>query len=311
MDKYNIFSILNKYSSAEENYLTESFVYLINELLLRDRTLGIGLLNNLCVSKNEFHFDHEEKISISTQITTEQGRPDIRISSSDKLIFVEVKHDSPLGHEQISRYKKALEVSSAPIKKVILLTRFNAELNEKEKPYKHMKWFEIYNYLSNSLKLVHDPVCSYLVDSFMSFLEAKQMTLQKITIEYVNGIPALLNLINMIEVAVQAAGIDFYKTYPKSAGWDFKGFNLHKHLYWCGIYFNNPLVITFEVLNKNKYDKTKLPHPTYLLQEGKERLWFRLPLEDIQFFSLDKDKQLVRLTQFISTCFKEAELMKF
>ena len=136
------------------------------------------------------------------------------------------------------------------------------------------------------------------------------MTLQKVTWEYINGIPAMLNLINMIEVAIQGASIDFYKTFPKSAGWDFKGFNLRNHDFWCGFYFSNPLVLTFEVLDKKKFNKYNLTEPTYLLQEGKERLWFRLPLEEIHFFSLDKDQQLDLTTNFIKTCYSEAESMR-
>jgi hypothetical protein len=136
------------------------------------------------------------------------------------------------------------------------------------------------------------------------------MTLQKVSWEYIKGVPAMISLINMIEVAIEGAGVDLYKTYPKSAGWDFKGFNLHNREYWCGIYFNNPLIVTFELLDKNKFDKTKISQPTYRLQEGKERLWFRLPLEEILFFSLDKDQQLDKLTEFTRTCYNEAELMR-
>ena len=136
------------------------------------------------------------------------------------------------------------------------------------------------------------------------------MTTQKVTWEYLNGVPAMINLINMIDVAIQGAGIDFYKTYPKSAGWDFKGFNLQNQDYWCGIYFSNPLVLTFELIDKAKYDIKKLPKPTYLLQEGKKRLWFRLSLEEIHFFSLDKDQQLDKIINYLRTCQTEAVQMR-
>jgi len=136
------------------------------------------------------------------------------------------------------------------------------------------------------------------------------MTLQKVTWEYINGVPAMINLINIIEVAIQGAGIDFYKTYPKSAGWDFKGFNLENRDFWCGIYFNNPLVLTFELLDKSKFDKNKLSEPVYLLQEGKERLWFRLPLEETLFFSLTRDQQLDQITNFIKSCKSDSEIMR-
>lgn len=311
MSVENIFSALGKYySEVDENYLTESFVFLVNELLHREPLFGADFLNHICVVNNEFRFIPNETIRVSTQEVTEQGTPDIKISSINKLIYIEVKHDSPLGIRQISRYRKALESSAVPIKRVILLTRFAVDLDESEKPDKHIRWFEIYNYLASSKAKIDDPACIYLIDSFNSFLEAKQMTLQKVTWEYMNGLPAMINLINMIEVAVQSSGIDFYKTYPKSAGWDFKGFNLQNQDYWCGIYFNNPLVVTFEIMDKAKYDKNKLPKPKYVLQEGKKRLWFRLPLEEIHFFALDRDQQLDEIAKFMKTSHSEAEMMR-
>lgn len=63
-------------------------------------------------------------------------------------------------------------------------------------------------------------------------------------------------------------------------------------------------------MDKAKYDKDKLPEPTYLLQEGKKRLWFRLPLEEIHFFSLDKDEQLDEIINFLKTSHTEAEMMR-
>jgi len=166
----NIFTTLGKYNSAvDENYLTESFVYIINELLLRESSFGTDFLNYICVVDDEFNFAYDEIIQVSTQEVTEYGTPDIKISSPDKLIYIEVKHDSPLGNQQISRYKKALESSIVPIKRVILLTRFSIESDESEKPYRHIRWFEIYNYLSDIKGKLDDPVCSYLIDSFNFF----------------------------------------------------------------------------------------------------------------------------------------------
>ena len=39
------------------------------------------------------------------------------------------------------------------------------------------------------------------------------------------------------------------------------------------------------------------------------RGWFRLPLEEFHFFSLDKNQQFDRIADFIKTCHKETELM--
>jgi len=307
--KENIFSTLAKYNSAvDENYLTESFVFVINTLLKQEPQIGLKILNNLCFNDNEFCFNANESVSVSTQEVTEEGTPDIKVSSLDKLIYIEVKHDSPLGYKQLSRYKKALEASTANIKHIVLLTRFAVDIeDEVEKPYKHIRWFQVYNWLSEIGKESKKPVNKYLIESFNSFLEVKQMSLQKVGWEYINGVPALNNLLSMLEVGLQGASLTIY---GKSSGWDFKGFWLEKKEYIAGIHFNSHLIITFEITEKGKYNRSLLEHPSYELREGKERLWFHLPLEKCHFFSLDKDEQLELLTKFIKTAYAEAQQMK-
>ncbi len=312
MSSENIFSALAKYSSAtEENYLTEAFVFVINTLLRREHLIGIDILSQICVKNNEFCFDTDEMISVSTQEVTEQGTPDIKVCSPNKLIYIEVKHDSPLGYRQLERYKEALESSTATIKYVVLLTRYTIDFEEfEEKPYKHIRWFEIYNWLASAKDKTEDSVSGYLIEQFISFLEAKQMSMQKVGWEYINGVAALNNLVNMIEVAINASDIRFYPGYPRAAGWDFKGFWMGDKQFWCGIHYNNPLVITFELVDKQNFNQKQVTTTNYELREGKERLWFRLPLEDIHFFSLDKDKQVEAITNFVKTAYKEAQQMR-
>ena len=307
MSDDNIFSALAKYNSAiDENYLTESFVFLINSLLEKERDTGVTLLNHLCVKNDKCAFEIEEDISVTTQEVTEQGTPDIKVSTPTKLIYIEVKHDSGLGYQQISRYKTALEASVAPTKHVILLTRFAIDIEKQsEKPYKHVRWFEVYNWLTNSN--VEDSITVYLIESFKSFLEAKQMSIQKVGWEYINGVPAFNNLINMIEVAIEGAQL---KVYQKSAAWDKKGFYVESTEFWCGTGYDNPLLLTFQMTKKTKYNKEILKAHKYELREGRYRLWFRLPLEEILFFSLDKDKQLEEITKFVKTAYAEAQKMR-
>lgn len=304
----NIFSALAKYNSAiDENYLTEAFVFIINSLLEQDRPLGFEILTHLCVKNNEFAFNIDEAISVSTQETTEQGTPDIKVSSPDKLIYIEVKHDSPLGYKQLERYKRALEPSIAKIKHVVLLTRFAVDFEEGKQPYKHVRWHEVYNWLANTRTRVKDPISIYLIDSFNSFLEVKQMSLQKVGWEYINGVPALLNLVNMIEIAIQGAPL---RIHAKSAGWDFKGFHIENKEFWCGTYFSEPLVVTFEIQDKKHFNSKLVDSPDYPMREDKNAIWFRLQLEDKYFFSLDKDKQLEEITSFVKTAYAEAQKMR-
>lgn len=309
MSSENIFSALAKYNSAiDENYLTESFVFVINTLLQQERPIGIEILTQLCVNNNEFSFDIDEDISVSTQEVTEQGTPDIKISSLNKRIYVEVKHDSPVDPDQLKRYKSDLESWSAAIKRLILLTRFPVDLSEhKGIPDKHVCWFEVYNWLANAKDKAQNPVSGYLIDSFKSFLEEKQMSIQKVSWEYINGVPALSNLINMIEVAIQDASLPIYS---KSPGWDFKGFYVQSNEFWCGIHYNNPLVMTFEMIGRSRFNAKLVKKPGHEVRKGNERIWFRLHLEDIHFFSLDKDKQLEKITKFVKECYAQAQQMR-
>jgi len=309
MSSENIFSALAKYNSAiDENYLTEALVFVINALLQLDRPIGLEILTQLCVRDNEFSFDIGEDISVSTQETTEQGRPDIKVSSPDKLIYIEVKHDSPLGPQQLERYKKALEPSTATTKNVVLLTRFAIDFDaEQERPYKHVRWFEVYNWLANAKAKAQDPISVYLIDSFNSFLEVKQMSVQKVGWEYINGVPALNNLINMIEVAIQGASLHVHQ---KSAAWDSKGFWLENKKYYCGIYYNAPLTVIFKAFHKTDLNLDNVQAPSYPIKEAFASMWFMLQLEDIHFFALDKDKQLEEITKFVSTAYAEAQRMR-
>lgn len=311
MSADNIFSTLAKYNSATENYLTESFVFLIKSLLKKERAIGLEILTHVCIDNNEYSFGIDEAITISTQDVTEQGTPDIKISTPDKFIYVEVKHEADLGSRQIERYKEALIESSAVIKHVVLLTRYPIEFQSMEdKPYKHIHWHEVYNWLANVKDKVQDKVVVYLVEQFMFFLEAEGMSIKKVVPEYIDGVAALNNLMNMIESAIEAAGISFFKGYPRSAGWDFKGFWMEEKQYWCGIHFNNPSVLTFEIVDKENFNETIIGTTEYQLRRGKERLWFRLPLEETHFFSLDKDEQLKEIMNFVKTAYKEAQKMR-
>jgi len=312
MSSENIFSALAKYNSAtDENYLTESLVFVINALLQREHSLGLEILTRLCVGNNEYSFDMDEDISVSTQEATEQGTPDIKVSCPNKLIYVEVKDYSAVDIDQLKRYKKALELSSVAIKRLILLTRFPIDSSEHQGiPDKHVRWTEVYNWLVGAKDEAQDPVSIYLIESFKSFLEVKQMSIQRVSWEYINGVPALINLVNMIEVAIQGAGIPFYPAYPRAVALESRGFYVESNELWCGIFYNDHLNVVFKIVDKKKFNTKLVEEPTYPMQEDRWSIWFRLQLEDIHFFSLDKDKQLEEITNFVKKVYAKAQQMK-
>jgi len=141
-------------------------------------------------------------------------------------------------------------------------------------------------------------------------LEEKRMSIQKIGWEYINGVPAMMNLFNMIEVAIQSAGLQLYSSYPRAPALDNRGFYIETNKLWCGIYYSDPLNIVFHLTEPTKYDKRRLKKPTYHMTETKWAIIFSLPLEKYHFFSLGKDEQLDLITKFAKTVYKEAKQMR-
>lgn len=311
MPRNNIFSTLSKYSASDENYLTESFVFVVNTLLQLEHNTAIEFLNNLCAENGEFFFSTNEEVCVSTQEVTEEGTPDIKISSPDKLIYIEVKHKAGLGPHQIKRYRKEVTQYPVRIQRVILLAQYPIDFPDgEEKPHRHIHWYEVYDWLVNARDKSHDSVVIYLIDHLMSFLEGKGMVIKAIGSEYINGMNSLNSFMNMIQSAIEAAGIRLFKGYPRSAGWNFKGYWMEDKKYWCGIHFGSPTVITFELTGKDDYNPNDTGEENFELREGKKRLWFRLPLQDIKFFDMNRDEQLKTITDFVKGSYSEARKMR-
>ena len=107
----DLFSVLSRYAfRQEENFLTESLVYLLNLILEREKQIGLDILARLCGSQAAPWFENDSNIQISSQFSVEEGRPDIVIRVDDnKIVFIEVKHDSSLGENQLESYYSHLE----------------------------------------------------------------------------------------------------------------------------------------------------------------------------------------------------------
>ena len=134
------------------------------------------------------------------------------------------------------------------------------------------------------------------------------MAIEKVGWEYMNGLSAFNNLINMIEVAIQAASL---RIYQKVAAWEYKGFYLEDKEFWCGISYTRPLVMLFEIQDKTKLDakaiETRSPYP---VEETKDTIFFVLELEKVHFFSLDKSEQLDEIANFVRGAYSAAQQMR-
>jgi hypothetical protein len=278
----NVFSCLFRYGcGVDENYLTESLVFLVRLLLERMPEEGLALVNLLSGDSQGALFSNPHSLEISTQITVEQGRPDIDIrDGSEVLVYVEVKHDSGLGWDQLERYRAQLRASGIPTTRLVLLTRSRysslaTTLSPSE--YYHLRWYEIYNRLS-AIETPND-VCEHFIRCLMDFLEEKKMSMKQVRWEYITGVPALLSLTDMMEAAIAVVMPD--SGLKRTAGWSWRGFYLYEE-YFFGMRYAEPLTVVFEDNRGNS--------PNFKQS---------LDLADVHFFSLSKDEQFERIVAFL------------
>ena len=284
----NVFSTLHRARLGAEDYLTEAFVFLLKLLLEREPERGIAIINRLSGLPRDAHFEHPESVALSTQIIVDEGRPDIEIrDGQERLVYVEVKHDSPLGVRQLERYLSELQVSPFPTTRLVLLTRSRVSAQETTLApceYHHVCWYEIYNWLAEME--VRDEVCQYFIPGFMRFLEEKKMSMEKVPQEYVEGVPAILKLTNMMEASIPEA---MPKTkHTRTAGWGWRGFAIDGG-YFYGIRLAKPSLVVF--------DNSYAPKRTYRRN---------LDLESEGFFALSNSEQFERLVEFLRLASKEA-----
>lgn len=286
----NIFSSLSRFAfRQEENFLTEALVSVLNVILEREKELGHDILGRISGELTKNWYKDAMAITVTTQFTVEEGRPDILIELGiDKLIFIEVKHDSGLGVEQLERYHKYLGNLIEKQTQLVLLTRSKHSVQETSLDvslFHHVCWYEIGGWLSDAD--VQDEVTQYLVDQFLDFLKEKEMSMERITWEYMEGVTAMINLANMLGTAI-AETLPEEKT-RRTAGWNWVGYYIGDGTdIWIGIRYREPLIVVFE--NDNGND------PTYRNE---------LYLPDVHFFSLTAGEQLECLIGFINSSLEE------
>jgi len=284
----NLFSTLSRFNSSEENFLTESFVYLLNQLMLREPEQCISFLQKL-IGKETIEFSDEFIVSITTQLSLEEGRPDICIQTTpDTLFFIEVKHDSPLHIGQLEAYYSELLKSGKTKTKLILLTRSKQtaiQTTLSKSNFEQVCWYEIYNWLLLIKK--RNEIINYLITDFLLFLEEKAMNLVKVEWEYPNGLKAFINLTNMLQAVIEEVDDSKLK---RTGGWSWRGFYIGN--VFCGVRYDKPNLIVFE--------NNLGTNPTFKIDYS---------IEKEHFLAFSKEEQFESLVKFIKESFEKYRLL--
>ncbi len=280
----DVFTALSANGSTEpENHLTDSQAYLLRLLLERYPESGLAVIRHLAGPAMEGRPSVARRVAVATQVSVGTGRVDLHISAgTDALIYVEIKHDAPLGPGQLEYYRDHLDATGLPHRRLVLLSRSRATAQQTTLPpdrCHHVCWYQVHEWLADAE--LSDPVCRHFADDFVRFPEAKQMSIEKVSWEYMQGVPALVRLTGMMEAAV-------HELWPMSAvkrtaGWNWRGFFVAGS-YFVGVRLHQPLVVVLEDnLGTNPAFKRDLD------------------LEATRFFALTSGEQLEALIEFLRT----------
>lgn len=241
----NLLSVLYKWAHRQdENFLTEAFVHLLQSLLQIEPSHGCLILSRLTGGACKIPVAEVDLVSLTTQVTTDLGRPDIEVTTPDCLVFIEVKKESGLGHLQLERYRAQLQKRAGffSATKLVLLTRYPITYGvNAEKPDVHIRWMEIGEWLE---ELQFDSeVTKFLVEQFLGFLYERGMKMEKVTWQLVEGQRSLRSLLAMVEEAISATNLSIHQ---RTAGWDWIGYYLEGKKAFIGFYFDEPNLLCFE-----------------------------------------------------------------
>jgi hypothetical protein len=287
----NLFMVLSHYDpSEEENYLTESFAYLLKRICQRRPDDAVRVINKITGPLPVHPIVDLRTVKIHTQQSLgKYGKVDLAIEEGeDTLVFIEIKHDSPLGPRQLERYHTALHETAKDNSRLVLLKRhkeIDSEVGLNSEQFHLVTWYEVYRYLNDIKKA--DDVLIFLIKEFQAFLEEKNMKLKRVSWEYIQGVPALLELRNLLEAAKNEVMPKAYL--KKTQGWSWVGLYIDRNFFF-GVRYDKPLIVVYE----NNYGNN--PTSKNLLD-----------LEEKHFFSLNADEQLTVLIQFLKQATKEVK----
>ena len=174
----------------------------------------------------------------------ESSRPDLVLSDPERLVYVEIKHDSPLGDRQLETYWDLLQEKSRALTRLCLLTRSRASAHDTtlaRDRFNHVCWHEVHRQLHGAQ--VDEPASAYLRDAFIELLELKRMSLKRVGWEYIAGVPGLIDLTDMLWAAIEEAIPDCQLR--ATSGWGWRGVYVDQDWY-CGIRYNLHQTVVFE-----------------------------------------------------------------
>lgn len=304
----NLFARLHKWAARQdENFLTESLAVVLEQLLILAPEVGVQLVSRLTGGFIEMNPDSASAIDIRTQIEAGQGRPDLEIRTSQRLVWIEVKAESELRAGQLEGYRVLLRECGVEQTRLILLTQYPEFFQTDEtRPDLEVRWFEFADWLQMALSAAEtsNEIAGFLVRQFLDFLKERNMNLTQVGKYLPEGVRALANMLNMLYEAAMGCKVSV----KRAGGWDYIGLRLDGLKYWIGVGYDDPEKLWFGTRCRIDPEAAARLGEGELTEEnwvpGRYRWWrgAELASEAVHFFERSKVSQMQWLENFMREC---------
>jgi len=318
----NLFNRLFKYKPDKnitscENFITESFVYLL-EYSLVNKT---NFLTYFCdILERQISIQDYNNIFIDTQRQFETAYnlnaiPDISIQINDLIIFIEVKIDSQINKyqlpnnpqikiNQIEKYQGILlQKSAKKYLHTLTLSSTNIDFKKNCKDFcREILWHEIYSLIQKYQ--TNNQIEAYFHNEFFKFMEDNRMGNPKVSYELTNGMQSLLNLYDQIEMVLE----DLKIPYNTSFGYNWTGYYIFrdkeksdKYYGFVGTYWEtDKLTFLFsDEKAQNKIANEKIEDQFQRQADNKTFCKYFIFVDE-HYFCLKPEEQIKKLKDWIS-----------
>jgi|GEM_PF-743519 len=302
----NLLAALHKWAwRQDENFVSEAFAHLLRHLRDNEPHDFVELLSYLTDGRLKVVEGEAGFVEITTQVAKDEGRPDLQVGTLDHLVYVEVKVESGLGWKQLIRYRDALNNERVLNKTLVLLSRYDVSPDDSMgKPDVSRRWYRVADMLRGMLGPTawRESLSGFFVRQFVDFLEARGMTMEKVTWELKNGVKAVWNLMGMVNEALLSQNAK-----PSSSiGKDFAGYGVNERAAWVGVTWEEPEQLAFHT-----WEYPTLENGAEAIGYGEVRpykwsnskfAWYNildLASEDVHFFARSRESQMQCIEEFV------------
>lgn len=299
----NLYACLFKWAHRQdENFTTEAFAHLLRFLLGKEAELGVSLLKFLTGDRLALPAADANAVEVTTQVTTESGRPDVEIRAGDHLVYVEAKDRSGLGRDQVQRYLDVLAGSGAPHTTLVLLTRYPLEKSGGLKANVERRWYEVAAVLEHELAqhAWQHAEAKFLTEQFVAYLQMRGMAMDHVGCELKDGVRAWVSLVTMVYEGLK----NLVPRRKYSIGQEWAGCytdDTSKAKAWVGITWADPTVLLFHSRKICVTQETVAAVGVGEFNKEKRRWELQLDLASDRegFFAKTKADQQGRVGEFI------------